>query len=60
MSQNGKIAFNFMPDFRTSENYLYGFNCSNYVVKTDFSKKKSSRTTCYSSVCLLQQHPNLF
>ena len=39
---------------RSSEKYIFGFNHSNYVVKTDFFLKKSSRTlilaTCYSSI----------
>ena len=38
---------------RSSEKYLFGFNHSNYVVKTEFFKK-SSRTlilaTCYNSI----------
>ena len=38
---------------RGSEKYLFGFNHSNYVVKTEFFKK-SSRTlilaTCYRSI----------
>ena len=38
---------------RSSKKYLFGFNHSNYVVKTEFLKK-SSRTlilaTCYSSI----------
>ena len=39
---------------RSLQKYLFGFNYSNYVVETDFFRKKSSRTlilaTCYSSI----------
>ena len=38
---------------RSSEKYLFGFNHSNYVVKTEFLKKSSHTlilATCYSSI----------
>ena len=39
---------------RSLEKHLFGFNNSNYVVKTEFVLKKSSRililATCYSSI----------
>ena len=37
---------------RSSEKYLFGFNRSNYVVKTEFFKKSSQTlilATCYNS-----------
>ena len=57
--QNG----NFVPMetvtflFRSSEKYLFGFNHSNYVVKTEFFKKEQP----YVNISyLLQQHIKLF
>ena len=42
---------------RSSEKYLFGFNHSNYVVKTEFFKKEQS----YDKISyLLQQHKKLF
>ena len=41
---------------RSSEKYLFGFNHSNYVVKTEFFKKEQS----YANISyLLQQHTKL-
>ena len=41
----------------SSEKYLFGFNHSNYVVKTEFFKKEQS----YDKISyLLQQHTKLF
>ena len=42
---------------KSSEKYLFGFNHSNYVVKTDFFKKEQSYV---NTSFLLQQHTKLF
>ena len=58
-SKNGSFASMETVIFliRSSEKYLFGFNHSNYVVKTQFFQKEQS----YVNISyMLQQHTRLF
>ena len=57
-SKNGSFVTMETFQIRSSEKYLFGFNHSNYVVKTDFFFKKEQSYVNISY--LLQEHTKLF